>query len=642
MNCNLYCTCLKFITAILFLVIAAGNSFAQYASNTGNFQVDEQLGCAPLTINITSTVAACPCDATCPCDVFPDINNGPNTFAQNDLDITYPNPGTYNLVVQLQNEPKDTIQIIVLEDIAPEFVARSCESLAVAVEITDTNYDQYEVDYNDGSTIVVNRNDVVPNYTYATAGMKTVAVRGINNNARDNCSPASQSVLATGVVNDASLSALRLNSNIEVEIDYIAPSTAEYHLQIAINNNTNFQRYLTQTVDISQSSITINDSNLDFDNNYYCFRIATYNPCSNSYTGFSNAICSINLNEIGILNNQMDVTWPTSSSGVSGFEITRNGTSLLSNVQVQFYNDIFNIDCNTEYCYTITADYGSGITSTSLEKCGTSISTDVPTTIENINATVISSNEVSLSWPAPVNFVATAYRIYKDNSTTPDTTVVESFTDSDITSTAMSSCYVIDYVDGCGNEALASNEVCSIALSYQLNNGEIELDWNNYTGWASGVSEYAVMVVNQLGGAEVTSFNSAGTNTSFTVPVSLATSQSGQYTIIARSQDTSMDSVVSNAVNIVNSANIKFPNAFTPEGTNNTFKAVGRYISAIDLKIYSRWGELMAHITDNDSGWNGTYNGRKSPEGTYIYVAQITDEAGNVHERNGTILLIRK
>ena len=77
-------------------------------------------------------------------------------------------------------------------------------------------------------------------------------------------------------------------------------------------------------------------------------------------------------------------------------------------------------------------------------------------------------------------------------------------------------------------------------------------------------------------------------------------------------------------------------------GTNNEFKVVGRFIITFDLKIYTRWGELIAHITNPDSGWDGTQNGSNLPQGNYIYTAEITDDTGNIHQKNGTVLLIRK
>jgi gliding motility-associated-like protein len=103
-----------------------------------------------------------------------------------------------------------------------------------------------------------------------------------------------------------------------------------------------------------------------------------------------------------------------------------------------------------------------------------------------------------------------------------------------------------------------------------------------------------------------------------------------------------LDDSKSNIINIINRSNITFPNAFVVNGTNNQFKVVGRYIETMDLKIYTRWGELIAHITNPDTGWDGTQNGSKLPGGNYIYSAEMKDEAGNIHKKSGTVLLIRR
>lgn len=72
------------------------------------------------------------------------------------------------------------------------------------------------------------------------------------------------------------------------------------------------------------------------------------------------------------------------------------------------------------------------------------------------------------------------------------------------------------------------------------------------------------------------------------------------------------------------------PNTFTPNGdeSNNTFAPV--FTSGVDesnfsLMIFNRWGETLFETKDPAIGWDGTYNGRVVPAGTYVWVLRFKD-----------------
>ena len=60
------------------------------------------------------------------------------------------------------------------------------------------------------------------------------------------------------------------------------------------------------------------------------------------------------------------------------------------------------------------------------------------------------------------------------------------------------------------------------------------------------------------------------------------------------------------------------------------------------MKIFNRWGELLFATSDISTGWDGTYRGNDMPEGTYTFIANITDRAGRTFKRSGSVLLLRK
>ncbi|MEX2588978.1 MAG: gliding motility-associated C-terminal domain-containing protein, partial [Chitinophagales bacterium] len=83
------------------------------------------------------------------------------------------------------------------------------------------------------------------------------------------------------------------------------------------------------------------------------------------------------------------------------------------------------------------------------------------------------------------------------------------------------------------------------------------------------------------------------------------------------------------------------PNAFSPNsgGVNGTFSIVNS--GAVSLKqaqIFNRWGELVHNKT---SPWDGTYNGKLQPAGTYVYYFVIVLPDGEEVQETGNFSLIR-
>jgi gliding motility-associated-like protein len=73
------------------------------------------------------------------------------------------------------------------------------------------------------------------------------------------------------------------------------------------------------------------------------------------------------------------------------------------------------------------------------------------------------------------------------------------------------------------------------------------------------------------------------------------------------------------------------PNSFTPGGTdefNNVFKwtVLGIDESQFNLSIYNRWGEIIWETNDPHSTWDGTYDNKACPAGTYAWVIKAANK----------------
>lgn len=618
-------------------------AFAQYPSRDGNFEVDEIRGCAPLTINIKVPVAVCDPANDIPCDFFFEGQPRQNVFKW-----TYSTPGVYDLVGVFQGGiPSDRITITVLPNTPAEFEVYSCGSYGVQVKINDTNYDRYIIDFNNPAvlydTIEINPTlTTTANHTYPPSLVdRFVTVRGRNLGADDNCSKVTQSVRTIPVLAPPTINQLEVLNSSDIQLDFNnnGQDNVLFRLEIAVNNSTNFQFHSNV---FGTSSVTLN--NLRPDDNYYCFRLAAFDPCNN-INYYSNTICSSNFDATP-QNNINRLTWSTSSTGVSNYAISKSPGSALSATSppTTSLNDT-DIICGTEYCYQQTTNYANGTRSISLQKCAAAISTDIPTVAENISSVVGTNSTVELRWTQDPAFNVPAYTVTKlvnGSFAERDTATTTNYTDNayamDVTS-----CYTINYEDACENKSPVSVEVCPLMLvgSLQEDNA-VSLSWNAYSGWENGVDHYIVEKFNDQG--QLLRTFSAGANVTYVDNVQDLQNQVAVYRITAIANDAGITSSISNTITIIKDPKLFYPTAFTPnrDGLNEVFNVFGQYIEVFEMRIFNRWGEMIYNTENIEQGWNGFYKGNPVPEGTYVFRATITDQAGRSFDRSGTILLLRK
>ena len=76
---------------------------------------------------------------------------------------------------------------------------------------------------------------------------------------------------------------------------------------------------------------------------------------------------------------------------------------------------------------------------------------------------------------------------------------------------------------------------------------------------------------------------------------------------------------------------------------NSIFRGYGFGINKYELKIFSRWGELVFQTNDLDIGWNGTYqnNDKLCPVGIYTYTVYIENIYGEIFEYRDQVKLLR-
>ncbi len=637
---------------IIIFVFIAFKVEAQYFSDDGRFSVVEKNGCAPFNIQVTAPE----CDGSISCTAI--LGNGVFAGFNNGDVLPYPTAGNFRLQIVFGTSGTGNLDLQVFPNVQPTFEIFACQGNKVLVKIPDTNYDQYIINYNDASPLItVPKGSLAKDiHIFLAAGNKTITVRGKNLSSADNCTPgATQTINVTPSLQQASISQLEVMDASKIKLDYNNPPASnqlntQYKLEIAPNSSSAFQQLQTL-----YNTTTTTIASLSTDNNFYCFRMSTFDACTNIPVpaSYSNTICSANfdLNIVSDANKMTWVTYSTAGSNVTDFSIAKI-VDLVPFASIpksasdnSHIDDGVNITCNTDYCYQLTTNYIGGSKSISLLKCGTSFSDGIPFAIEDISSEV-SETGVALTWLQDPAFTSNEYSINKStsgnfrflaNTTTPtyndETYLTESF-----------SCYKISYIDACLNSSPFGVEACPIRLSGSLQpNNDISLTWSDYTGWKNGVKNYFVQKFNSQGqpiGAAIDN----GLMTTYVDPEDFI-DQTYTYVITAIANDVGVSQSASNTITLTKEPYLNYPTGFSPRSNvlkNQIFKVFGQYVSSFEMRIFNRWGQEMFYTNNFDNGWDGTYNGNLMPEGTYVFTAQIIDREGVKSNRSGSLVLLKK
>jgi gliding motility-associated-like protein len=635
---------MRFIFCFISLFLITIGLWAQTHTSQPNgfFTIDEIKGCAPLTVTINSTVCS-----GIGCDVNYEFNIDPSAAAFKSYQLepthTYTAPGVYTIffIRGGGNNNVDQIQVEVVDNIKPKIEVNNCGGANVSLSILDNNYDQYVVNYNDGSADIILPPATDNQHAYGAAGDFVVSVRGLNNGAADNCNVTNETVkVIQGPLTAPKFTQLNVLDNNSIRLAFNGIQNVKYNLEIRVNNGASFQQIKSlynTTVDTVKDIVKPDD-------NFYNFRVSAYNPCS-GVSLYSGIIYSANF-DLSVVDDQNISSWVTSTVGTSDVSIQINspssGSSFTTAAPGSQYIDE-DITCGTEYCYQLIMTYPDGEQSFSLEKCGTAISHKTPARISNI-ASVVNDPGVSLEWEPNAAFTPKEFSIYKStgsNYTLLTKTSSLALTDETYTTTS-GSCYKMTYIDVCNNESKFSTEACPIQLTGSLSaDNTITLNWSEYKGNVDGIDHYTVEKYTP-GGTFLASVDVTGLT--YTDNVIDPADQIYVYVVKGIPNVAGLPFSISNKVEIIKNPNLVFPKAFTPNGDNlnDNFKVFGVFVTSFELNIFNRWGELMFTTTAFELGWDGNYKGNPMPEGTYTFIATINDIAGRTFKKSGSVVLLRR
>lgn len=100
----------------------------------------------------------------------------------------------------------------------------------------------------------------------------------------------------------------------------------------------------------------------------------------------------------------------------------------------------------------------------------------------------------------------------------------------------------------------------------------------------------------------------------------------------------------SDTIQVTYCEDIAVANAFSPNGdgfNDNAFVIVMDPNRVLSFQIFNRWGELVFQGNANQLGWNGIFEGKVQPIGSYVYVLQYLSTSGAEQVMQGNITLVR-
>lgn len=314
----------------------------------------------------------------------------------------------------------------------------------------------------------------------------------------------------------------------------------------------------------------------------------------------------------------------------------------------------------SSYCFIMRATNSDGISSSSNLVCVNVVKPQLPSFTYLRYATVLDNGDIALACFLDSTVEVQGYMLQRAIDTTAAFTDIDfisyngfgsfNFIDPDAISDHYSYFYRMMVVDSCGNLALASNYARSVFLEGEAD-AELynNLFWNPYEKWPSGVENY--FIERRVDGITDPSspVSILPSSNSFIDDVSVYILSEGDFSYRITAIENALnpfgfiDTVRSNWVSIQQLPRLYIPNAFAPDGFNNTFKPLGVFIdhSSYSFTVFNKLGEEMFYTTDFFEPWDGYNDGSIVPLGVYVYILTLTLPSGFEFEKRGIITVVR-
>lgn len=581
-----------------------------FGKDTLCFTTTDTIGCAPYTV----TVNNCASEGI---DVVSYAYDSENSILTTLSDTyTYTEPGSY-VIAQIGDIGEGSLdtfffetKIEVLSTTLPDVALNACQNNVLNVEIETGAFDEYEIDFGDGDTETFS-NSVSIEHSYSDSLLKTISLKATH---IGHCSDSASFDFQPFTSLDTTyIKEITQNSETSFTIDVQGHGYYKTKLRyglpldsIELLLNSNSQ---TVSIDFQQSSST-----------GYTFQTQSYDVCGNFIN--SKEVQSIPLS-ISSLDNHISLSWSNYNDSISvnrnnAFFIVTNGSN---------YSDSA-ITCQTEYCYRVSA-HERGTKTTSQERCENAFSSNKPPSVERIDIDLNKGDfELKIDSSIQYNELYLNLSSTLENSQVTLTNSILSYSEAYSDDEGLK-CVELYYIDLCGNTS-DSSSACPILLTWEDISTKTDITFTPYEGIDS--LRYELLVLSK---DDTVTYPLSGTSFSF---INLEIPQSGNVTV--RGLYDSTEYVYSNTLTFENNNYIFVPNAIRPNGDlGNLFYPVGEFIETYQIRIFNDFGALVTDLEEN-TPWNGIVQGETTPETSYLYFIEITDQEGVTIVKKGIVTVL--
>lgn len=253
---------------------------------------------------------------------------------------------------------------------------------------------------------------------------------------------------------------------------------------------------------------------------------------------------------------------------------------------------------------------------------------------------VVGADSILLQWKHITG--AQNYILYRNNATIatlPDTVFLDR-----IKATDAIYGYTLQATDVCQQRSSSSPVSSNLLLrAVPDEQGRVQLSWNPYVFWNSGVENYSVHYQRPDSFVELTrtsslAFEDPSLYNDTLIDIAKC------YRVTAH-QNNSTASAKSNLVCIPFVPQLWIPDAFSPnpekDVLNNCWSIEHVGVEEFYLELYNRWGERILRTTDKNFCWDGTYQNNPTPVGVYFYIVRAKGKAQLAFEKKGMLYLMR-
>jgi hypothetical protein len=315
------------------------------------------------------------------------------------------------------------------------------------------------------------------------------------------------------------------------------------------------------------------------------------------------------------------------------------------------------VDPGVQYCYVVRADQADGGSfSLSNKACRFTDTPPLPEDNYIRSVSVTGPTTITVVDSVDVAAVSGGYRLLRSDNGAPFEEIatfpatagpVITYLDDGLDPANIGYRYQMVVLDSCGGEAVGSNVAGNMVLRAVPDlYGRNELRWNGYAEWQGDVGGYNIRRSIDGGPFQLIA-TSAEPDWDYTDDVNAFSSGGGSFCYVVEAVEVGgplgIDGrSLSNGSCAVQQDLLYIPTGFIIGGASPDFRPVLAFadVSAFELSIINRWGQVVWTSSDAAEGWDGTIGGRPVPAGVYAYFCAYRAGGGRLVERRGTVTVL--